>query len=186
MILYIFLILNINGLAQTEQQRFNIISKHDDIEIRNYEPAIYASVTLPTNTNEQSSSFRILAGYIFGGNDKKQKIAMTAPVHMHRNDINGDKSLTMRFVMPDKYSIEDLSKPNDSRIEITNSGEKKFAAISFTGYNNDSKFLLNSNKLKKFLDSKNISYVDNPIYLGYDPPYKFWNRRNEVLFELSN
>ena len=186
MILYIFLILNINGLAQTELQRFNIISKHDDIEIRNYEPAIYASVTLPTNTNEQSSSFRILAGYIFGGNDKKQKIAMTAPVHMHRNDINGDKSLTMRFVMPDKYSIEDLSKPNDSRIEITKSEEKKFAAISFTGYNNDSKFLLNSNKLKKFLESKNISYVDNPIYLGYDPPYKFWNRRNEVLFELSN
>ena len=186
MILYIFLILNINGLAQTELQRFNIISKHDDIEIRNYEPAIYASVTLPTNTNEQSSSFRILAGYIFGGNDEKQKIAMTAPVQMHNNDINGDKSLTMRFVMPDKYSIEDLSKPNDSRIEITKSGEKKFAAISFTGYNNDSKFLLNSNKLKKFLDSKNISYVDNPIYLGYDPPYKFWNRRNEVLFELSN
>ena len=75
---------------------------------------------------------------------------MTAPVHMHRNDINGDKSLTMRFVMPDKYSIEDLSKPNDSRIEITKSGEKKkFAAISFTGYNNDSKFLLNSNNAKK-------------------------------------
>ena len=186
MILYIFLILNINGLAQTELQRFNIISKHDDIEIRNYEPAIYASVTLPTNTNEQSSSFRILAGYIFGGNEENQKIAMTAPVHMHRNDINGDKSLTMRFVMPDKYSIEDLSKPNDSRIEITKSEEKKFAAISFTGYNNDSKFLLKSNKLKKFLDSKNISYVDNPIYLGYDPPYKCWNRRNEVLFELSN
>ena len=186
MILYIFLILNINGLAQTELQRFNIISKHDDIEIRSYEPAIYASVTLPTNPNERSSSFRILAGYIFGDNDENQKIAMTAPVHIHRNDINGDKSLTMRFVMPDKYSIEDLSKPNDSRIEITKSGEKKFAAISFTGYNNDSKFLLNSNKLKKFLDYKNISYFDNPIYLGYDPPYKFWNRRNEVLFELRN
>ena len=59
MILYIFLILNINGLAQTELQRFNTISKHDDIDIRNYEPAIYASVTLLTNTNEQSSSFRI-------------------------------------------------------------------------------------------------------------------------------
>lgn len=186
LIFYTFLILNTKGLAQTEQQRFNIISKHDDIEIRNYEPAIYASVTLPTNTKEQSSSFRILAGYIFGGNEENQKIAMTAPVHMHRNDTNGDKSLTMRFVMPDKYRIEDLSKPNDSRIEITKSVEKKFAAISFSGYNNDNKFFSHSNKLKKFLDSKNISYIDNPIYLGYDPPYKFWNRRNEVLFELNN
>ena len=181
-----FTIFNLICLAQTEQQKFKILSKYDDIEIRNYDPAIYASVTIPSNSKEQSSSFRILAGYIFGGNDKNQKIAMTAPVHMHKNEDDGNQSLTMRFVMPEKYGIEDLSIPNDKRIEITKSMEKKFAAITFTGYNSDNKFILHSNKLKKFLDNNNISYVDNPIYLGYDPPYKFWNRKNEVLFELNN
>ena len=45
---------------------------------------------------------------------------MTAPVHMHKNEVDGNQSLTMRFVMPEKYGIEDLSIPNDKRIEITN------------------------------------------------------------------
>ena len=113
-------------MAQTEQPKFKILSKHDDIEIRNYDPAVYAPVTIPSNSKEQSSSFRILAGYIFGGNDKNQKIAMTAPVHMHKNEVDGNQSLTMRFVMPEKYRIEDLSIPNDKRIEITKSIEKKY------------------------------------------------------------
>jgi len=40
-------------------------------------------------------------------------------------------------------------------------------------------------ELVKFLDSKGISYKkekDMPVHynVGYDAPYKFWNRRNEV------
>ena len=40
-------------------------------------------------------------------------------------------------------------------------------------------------KLKNILKRKSISFIDSPIYLGYDPPYKFWNRKNEVLFEIN-
>ena len=110
---------------------------------------------------------------------------MTAPVHMQENNIDGRKSSTMKFVMPEKYQIKDLAKPNDSRIEIIKSNKKKYAAIKFSGYSNDSKINNFSEKLKNILKRKSISFIDSPIYLGYDPPYKFWNRKNEVLFEIN-
>ena len=173
-------------MSQIETQKYSILSKVDDIEIRIYSPAIYASVTLDNSQNQDNSSFRILAGYIFGGNDKKQKIAMTAPVHILENNFESKKIMTMKFVMPSEYELKDLSKPNDSRVKIKKSIEKKYAAISFNGYNNDYKFDQYSKKLREFLDSEKISYQNTPIFLGYDPPYKFWKRKNEVLYEIIN
>ncbi len=172
-------------MSQVEQQNFKTLNVIDNIEIREYPPAIYASVTINnSNSNSNSNSmFGILAGYIFGRNENNQKIAMTAPVHMHQND--DQKSSTMSFVMPSEYKIGELSKPNDKRIKIKKSNTKKYAAISYTGYNNSEKFNKYKSELQSVLDKKNIKTIGNPIYLGYDPPYKFWNRKNEVLIEIN-
>ena len=173
------------SMAQTENQKYIVTNKINDIEIREYLPAIYASVTLEENNAKQNSMFRILANYIFGGNDENQKIAMTAPVHMQKEN-NGEKdALTMKFVMPSKYNLDDLSKPNDSRVNIYKSNKKKYAAIGYGGYNSDSKSDDYYKKLKTVLKNNNIKYSGNPIYLGYDPPYKFWGRKNEILLELE-
>lgn len=184
-ILSLIHLISFSLMAQIENQNFTVISKIDDIELREYSPAIYASVTIENEKKDQNSSFRILAGYIFGGNEENQKISMTSPVHMQENNIDGRKSSTMKFVMPEKYQMKDLAKPNDSRIEIIKSNKKKYAAIKFSGYSNDSKIKNFSEKLKNILKRKSISFIDSPIYLGYDPPYKFWNRKNEVLFEIN-
>ena len=50
----------------------------------------------------------MLAGYIFGGNDKEEKIAMTSPVAMSLKD-----STTMLFLVPKKYTRDNLPVPND-------------------------------------------------------------------------
>ena len=64
----------------------------EQIEIRAYAPRIMAV----TGMNEDSDSgFRVLAGYIFGGNAEEQKIAMTAPV---QQTMAGEKE--MAFMMP--------------------------------------------------------------------------------------
>ena len=101
------------SMAQTENQKYIVTNKINDIEIREYLPAIYASVTLEENSAKQNSMFRILANYIFGGNDENQKIAMTAPVHMQKENAGEKDALTMKFVMPSEYNLNDLSKPND-------------------------------------------------------------------------
>lgn len=177
----LFLFIGFNSMSQTEEQSYNVLNTIDDVQIREYDPVIYATVS----TDNEKSLFRILAGYIFGGNERNQKIAMTAPVHMHESLSEKEKKYTMRFVMPSKYTMNDLSKPNDSRIVMEKVDKKKYAAITYSGYNNSSKFSLNSTKLRRVLDENNISYKDNPIYLGYDAPYKVWGRKNDILFELS-
>ena len=177
----VFILTSFDLMSQVENQNFKTLNVIDNIEIREYPPAIYASVTIK-NSNS-NNMFGILAGYIFGGNENNQKIAMTAPVHIHQN--NNEKSSTMRFVMPSEYKIDELSKPNDERIEIKKSVTKKYAAISYTGYNNSVKFKKYKSELQNVLDKKNIKTIGNPIYLGYDPPYKFWNRKNEVLIEIN-
>ena len=176
----VFILTSFELMSQVEQQNFKTLNIIDNIEIREYPPAIYASVTIK-NSNS-NNMFGILAGYIFGGNENNQKIAMTAPVHMHQN--NNEKSSTMRFVMPSEYKIDELSKPNDERIEIKKSVSKKYAAITYKGYNNSEKFSKYKSELYSVLDKNNIKIIGNPIYLGYDPPYKFWDRKNEVLIEI--
>ena len=170
-----------NSMGQTEEQKFTILEEINKIQIREYDPVIYASVTSKDNNN----MFRILAGYIFGGNDSNQKIAMTAPVHMQEANDEGEDRFSMKFVMPSKYELDDLSIPDDSRIKMEKIDKKKYAAISYSGYNNQEKFNSNFNRLREILDQNKISYFGNPIYLGYDAPYKFWGRRNEVLLELN-
>lgn len=180
----IFFLTSFMAFPQVEQQKYNVINSIEEVEIRKYPPAIYASVTL--NQENNNSLFRILAGYIFGGNNENQKIAMTAPVHMEEINNGNNESVTMKFVMPSDLDLNDLSKPDDPRIEMFKSVEKKYAAISYSGYNNQDKFIKYSQKLRDALLENNLSFTDNPIYLGYDAPYKFWNRKNEVLFELKD
>ena len=169
-------------MAQIEEQKYNVLKTFDNVQIREYDPVIYASVTVNDRNN---SLFRILAGYIFGGNDTNQKIAMTAPVHMQETSSYDKASVTMKFVMPSKYTLNDLSKPNDPRIVMEKVGKKRYAAISYSGYNNQSKFNEHSNILRKVLEENNINYSGKPIYLGYDAPYKLWGRKNDVLYEIT-
>ncbi len=75
-ILFFFIVFN--SMSQTEEQSYNVLKTLEDVQIREYDPVIYATVS----TDNNRSLFRILAGYIFGGNESNQKIAMTAPVHM--------------------------------------------------------------------------------------------------------
>ena len=82
----------------------------EQIEIRAYAPRIMAV----TGMNEDSNSgFRVLAGYIFGGNAEEQKIAMTAPV---QQTMAGEKE--MAFMMPAEYALKDLPQPEDQRVSF--------------------------------------------------------------------
>jgi hypothetical protein len=70
-----FLFIGYNSMSQTEEQSYSVLKTLEDVQIREYDPVIYATVS----TDNERSLFRILAGYIFGGNESNQKIAMTAP-----------------------------------------------------------------------------------------------------------
>lgn len=171
------------GTEKTERQRYTVVQTEGEVEIRFYPEATLATVYSDAKSYKELASpgFRKLAGYIFGGNEDKTKIAMTAPVRM---DIN-DSGSAMSFVMPSGYDEKNLPKPDDSGVLIQKTPEEYVAAIEFGGYASDEDIKLYSAKLKSVLDAKGITYYGNFRFLGYNPPYQVVGRRNEVIISVN-
>jgi len=168
---------------KTEQQPYQVVSRMKNFEIRHYPAATLATVTMNSNSYKKMAypGFRKLAGYIFKGNEKKQKIAMTAPVHIQMTD----SVSTMSFVMPPGFNRENLPSPNDSIVKIQTSSEEHVAAISFGGYADDKKIKSYTESLRKILNENGIKHSENFRFLGYNPPYQFWSRRNEIIVQVD-
>lgn len=165
-----------------ETYSYSVEKKYDAFEIRNYAASLFTSVKLNTKDYSTSSSkgFSILAGYIFGGNDKKQKIAMTSPVAMSLED-----SITMMFLVPKQYKKDALPQPNQSQIKFREEPAKRVAAITFGGWANDDKIAEYKAELMAALDAENIKYSNHFYFLGYNPPYEVFGRKNEIIVELK-
>merc|ERR1712179_502806 len=79
--------------AATEKPKYTVMArattKSHQVELRVYEPMIIAEVEIETERKSYATSqgFRILAGYIFGGNTKRQSVDMTAPVQSQNIDM---------------------------------------------------------------------------------------------------
>lgn len=172
----------LNSQRNIETYEYVVNKKYDTFELRSYEATLFTSVKLSTKGYKNSSSrgFSILAEYIFGGNEKNQKISMTSPVTMSLED-----SMTMMFMVPKKIEKEMLPKPNQSLIEFIEEPAKTVAAITFKGWANDKKIEKFKQKLKSALNSKGIPYSNRFYFLGYNAPYEFFNRKNEVIVELQ-
>jgi hypothetical protein len=172
----------INSQKNIEKYPYKVVKNYDDFEVRIYEASLFTSVKLSNKTYKETSSqgFSILAGYIFGGNNKNEKIAMTSPVAMTIDD-----ATTMMFLVPKKYTKETLPKPDNGNIEFTEMPAKKVAAISFSGWANDDKIKGYKEKLMAALDKNGIKYTNNFYFLGYNAPFELLNRKNEVIVELE-
>jgi hypothetical protein len=170
------------GQRNIETYPYVVDKKFDSFEIRDYEASLFTSVKLSEKGYKASSSkgFSILAGYIFGGNDKNEKISMTSPVAMSMED-----SMTMMFMVPKKNTKESLPKPNQSKIEFREEPAKTVAAITFGGWANDEKIESYKEKLIAALEKEGIRYTNKFYFLGYNPPYEFFNRKNEIIVELE-
>ena len=164
-----------------ETYSYVVNKKYDQFEIRSYKATLFTSVKLSSKKYKEASSkgFSILAGYIFGNNNRNEKIAMTSPVSMSLKD-----STTMMFMVPKKFDKETLPQPNQSQIVFTEEPAKTVAAISFKGWANDEKIETYKQQLKLALDKQGITYTNRFYFLGYNAPYEVFNRKNEVIVEL--
>ncbi len=172
----------VRGQRNIETYPYVVIKKYDRFEIRSYEATLFTSVKLSTKGYKNSSSkgFSILAGYIFGNNERNEKISMTSPVSMSLDD-----SMTMMFMVPKKLNKDMLPKPNQSSIEFKEEPAKTLAAIRFNGWANDTKIEKFKQNLKDALDNEGIKYSNKFYFFGYNAPFEVFSRKNEVLVELQ-
>lgn len=154
-----------------------------NVEIRFYPKAVMATVTGEGNsyTGSGNQLFGQLAGYIFGSNDKKEKIAMTAPVYMEA--AQGKSSMT--FVMPEEYQLSTLPKPNNREVKIHESEDEYVAVLRFSGYASEKEILQKKAELEASLKAAGIQHQGHFRYLGYNAPWDFINRRNEVMLRIK-
>jgi hypothetical protein len=183
LLIVLFQSFNIMPINKIEEQKHSLIRKYKDFEIRFYPSATIAAIKSDAKTYRDLSGpgFQKLANYIFGGNEVNKKISMTTPVQM---DIN-DSVSTMSFVMPSAYSKENLPKPNDPDVHIINTADEYVAVIKFGGYASDKDLKFYSEKLQNFLNENKITSFGNYRFLGYNPPYQFIGRRNEVIVSVE-
>ena len=172
----------LNSQKNIETYSYTVKKKYGDFEIRNYDASLFTSVQLSTKgfKNSSSEGFSKLAGYIFGANEKNQKIAMTSPVAMSLTD-----SVTMMFMVPKHLQKETLPKPNQSDIQFKEVPPKTVAAIGFKGWANDTSIERYKQQLMSALEKEGISYTKRFYFFGYNAPFEVFNRKNEIIVELN-
>lgn len=164
-----------------EEPRWELLTTLDSVEIRQYEPSIQA-VTQLQSSGETSEGFRRLAGYIFGGNERSQSIAMTAPVE----ETLEQNSPMMAFTLPAEYAMEDLPTPDDGTVTLRPVEGRTVAAIRFSGWATSGAITRKQKELLAILDQHGIVTVGVPALNQYNPPWTLpFLRRNEVAVEIE-
>ena len=198
------LILLFTRLAMAiEEPKYTVLEKSGDFELRAYAPMVIAETLVDGSLGEASSAgFKRIADYIFGNNtsqtgasekismtapvgiapeavDKKsEKISMTAPVGMQK--IAGQ--WRMYFVMPSRYTLATLPKPNNPAVNLREIPASRVAVLRFSGLAGEEKTAYKTNELLAWLKNKQITPISAPELARYNPPWILpFLRRNEVM-----
>jgi len=196
----VLLLSTLTGIAMaTEEPAYRSILQETPFEIREYPSLIAAEVTVSGERSEAvNAGFRLLAGYIFGGNTRKQSIAMTAPVIQNESP-NEKIAMTapvmqspdpsgwiIRFIMPASYTLETLPTPNDPKVRLVSLPPKRLAVVRFSGLVDDNDVEQQTAVLRAFIAKQKLTAVGTPSLARYDPPWTLWFlRRNEIMLEVT-
>jgi hypothetical protein len=166
---------------EIEEPQWRLIANLNKVEVRQYAPSIQA-VTQLGGAGDSSEGFRRLAGYIFGGNERSQSIAMTAPVQ----ETLEQSGPTMAFTLPAEYDFEDLPAPDSEQVTLVPVPGRIVAAIRFSGWATDGKVASMRQELLAVLDRNGIATVGVPTLNQYNPPWTLpFLRRNEIAVEIQ-
>ena len=187
------------SMAAIEEPNYSVIEKDGAFELRNYEPKIIAEVLVSGNMKQASNKgFKLIAGYIFGGNTSQQgnieKINMTAPVTVTANrseKISMTAPVTMKasdnqwlvhFVMPSKYTMATLPKPNNDAVMLRQVPSRKYAVVRFSGLAGARKVANITTQLETWVSKKGITPIGKAELSRYNPPWTLpFLRRNEIM-----
>ena len=161
---------------------YTVLKDYEKFEIRKYPRLFVAKTKLSSGGYDSNSSqgFRKVASFIFGGNDKNQKISMTSPVLMDIKD-----SVEMAFIMPQNVTPENAPIPINSDVKLEYRPEQTVAVLRFGGWANSSKIAANKKELIRLLDREKIKYFGEITYMGYNPPYQILSRKNEISIKIN-
>lgn len=194
------------GKRSYEMPKYDVVYADQEMEIRHYQSYLVAKTCVKGSyKSSQNSAFRILAGYIFGGNEAQQKISMTGPVtHKPSQGDKGKQSLRapdsqassdasspsweMAFMMPAQFTRDSLPVPKDERVTFEEVPKQWVAVIKYSGIASQENNAKQARRLMDWLHELSDYHVESvPFFAGYDPPWTLpFLRRNEMMIQISN
>ena len=196
-------LITVQSAMAIEEPAYEVLSSHDDYEVRRYAPYIVAEVDVPGGMNDAGrEAFGILAGYIFGKNEPATKMQMTAPVTSRAGGEGermkmtapvmsdapgGEREFhTYTFVMESRYTMETLPKPIDRRIRLVELPARVIAARRYSGRWSTRNYQKNEVALMAALEEAGVALSGKPYLARYNSPFTPWFlRRNELLVEIQ-
>lgn len=179
-----------------EEPSYQVLQSDGAFELRQYEPTLVAHVDVAGDASgARNAGFRLLAGYIFGGNQGQRKIDMTAPVTQAAASTPGEKiAMTapvtqgaagpgrwrVSFTMPRAYSLQTLPMPNDPRVRFEVLPGEKRAVVRFDGFSTESNLGRHRALLEAWVQQRGLKPAGEYVTAFYNDPFTLpWNRRNE-------
>ena len=183
----------------TEEAPYTVIKADDIFELREYAPQVLAEIIVDGDLEGAGNkAFRPLFRYISCDNKSRGKIAMTAPVSQEQT---GEKiSMTapvsqqsvqgkwaVSFMMPASYTMETLPTPDDPNIKLRQVPARLVAAVRYSGFWSEKKYLQYKQELENWIAAKNLKVIGEPVWARYNPPFTLWFlRRNEILIPTAS
>jgi hypothetical protein len=177
---------------------YSVEQRGERFEIRRYPSYLVAEVTVPGPAESASSAgFRLLAGYIFGGNTSSTKLAMTSPVTQRAEPVKlamtapvtqakSDRGFLVQFIMPPGFTLATLPVPNDSRVTLRKVPAQRVAVRRYSGRWTQANYESNLADLRAVLGRAGIGTEGEPVLARYNAPYVLpFLRRNEIWLRLA-
>jgi len=165
--------------AGYESAPYRVVRSDGRFQVRDYPALTVVETPMPANAQGgDNGSFMRLFRFITGGNEAKQKIAMTTPVLMSGSGTNA----SMAFVMPAKLKTAEVPKPSDGSVRVRELAAGRFAVLRYTGGRNAKKEAESLARLRTWMKAERLGLLSPPVYGYFDPPWTpAFLRRNEVM-----
>jgi len=186
------------SVMAAEEPPFTIRLTSGEFAVRDYPPLVVAEVSVKGDRETAAGQgFRLLAGYIFGDNTRRQKIAMTAPVvqspagetiAMTKPVLQTGENGTwvIRFIMPRGSTLDTLPRPNNPKVQLHALAAGRVAVVRFSGLARQDDVAAKTLALARFVTEQHLHAAGAPSLAQYDPPWTPWfMRRNEMMIPVA-
>ncbi|WP_241010986.1 SOUL family heme-binding protein [Mycobacterium camsae] len=155
-----------------------------DVEIRHYGDRIAAQTTVVADEESaRNVGFRRLARYIFGANNDREKVAMTAPV---AQESRSKGEWVIQFFMPSHKTMDTLPSPDDGDVKLVTVPPTTVAVHTFNGIPTERAVASHTKQLMGTLGELGFEPTDSPAAWFYDPPWTVPAlRRNEIAVPVK-
>lgn len=196
-----FVFRSVFGIVGVEEARYEVLSEHGSIELREYAELVLVETQVDADFEEAGEiAFRRLFAYISGANAANDEIAMTAPVIATDAPAGGEKIamtapvLSQReaagwryaFVLPASYTLESAPSPVDPSVALSSRPSQKVATLRHSGSWSEAELREQTRILFDWIASEGLEATSSPRFAGYNPPWTIpFLRRNEIMIEVG-